>query len=273
MDTRSTERPARERVVHFLEQSFAGRCTYRFVELEGIDRALALSSRAFVALIPLAVVAVAFTPVDESFGERLVERFGLDGYSAEAIRELFATPSDVRGSATAVGIVALAITCLSFARSLQRTYERVWRLEPLGPRGIPRALAWLGGFVLFLAFIVPARDWLGELGGPVTYLVVTVATSTLVWAWTPYVLLGGRVEWRRLVPSAVLAAVGLAVLTAASVVYMPETIEQSAESYGLIGVTFAFASWLFTAALVIVGAAIVGAEASERPPRLRLRPE
>ena len=82
-------------------------------------------------------------------------------------------------------------------------------------------------------------------------------------------LLGGRVPWHRLVPSALLVAIGLAVLTAASVLYMPETIERSAESYGLIGVTFAFVTWLFVAALVIIAAGVIGAEASDRPPRLR----
>jgi uncharacterized BrkB/YihY/UPF0761 family membrane protein len=50
---------------------------------------------------------------------------------------------------------------------------------------------------------------------------------------------------------------------------MPSTIERSAKSYGLIGVTFAFVTWLFVSALVIIAAGVIGAEASDRPPRLR----
>jgi len=259
----------RERAVLFLERSFAGRCTYRFIELEGFDRAIALASRAFIAVIPLAVVASAFTPADASLADRLVERFQLEGDAATAIRQLFTTPSEVRGAATVVGLVALLITCHSFARLLQRTYERIWRLEPLGVRGAFRGLVWIAGLAAFLAFVVPIRNWLQDLGGTAFYIVVTVGASTVLWAWTPYVLLGGRVPWRRLVPSALLVAIGLAVLTAASVIYMPSTIERSAESYGLIGVTFAFVTWLFVSALVIIAAGVIGAEASDRPPRLR----
>lgn len=262
----------RERATRFLQRSFAGRCIYRFIELEGADRALALSSRAFVAVIPLAIVASAFTPADENFGNRLVERFALDGEAAEAMRELFATPSDVRGAATVVGLGALLVTCLSFARSLQRTYERIWALEPLGPRGILPGLAWIGAFVAWFGFVIPVRDWFRDLGGAPLYVVVTVVASSVFWAWTPYLLLGRRVRWQRLVPSAVLAAVGLAVLTAASVFYLPSTIERSAETYGLIGVTFAFVTWLFTSALVIIAAAVVGAEASRSPPSFRTSP-
>ena len=86
--------------------TFAGRCIYRFVELEGFDRAIALASRAFIAVIPLAVVASAFTPADASLADRLVERFQLEGDAATAIRQLFTTPTDVRGAATVVGLVA-----------------------------------------------------------------------------------------------------------------------------------------------------------------------
>jgi uncharacterized BrkB/YihY/UPF0761 family membrane protein len=256
----------RERATRFLQRSFAGRCVYRFVELEGVDRALALSSRAFVALIPLAVVATAFTPTDENLGNRLVERFELDGKAAETIRQLFATPSDVRGGATVIGLGALLVTSLSFARLLQRTYERIWGLEPVGLRGVLRGLAWIGGFALWLAFVVPIRNWLRDVGGVSFYVVVTVAASAMLWAWTPYVLLGRRIQWQRLVPSALIAAVGLAALTGASILYMPGTIERSAETYGLIGVTFAFVSWLFAAALVITASAVIGAEASKSPP-------
>lgn len=252
----------RERLIELLQRSFPGRCAYRFLALEGIDRALALSSRAFVAVIPLGIVATAFTPTRQSFGDRLVERFDLDNEAASAIRQLFTTPSDVRGAASVVGLVALLVTSLSFARSLQRTYERIWRLDPLGPRGIGRGLAWIAGLAAWFAFVVPTRNLIGDLGVPALYLLVTAASSALFWSWTPFVLLGGRIAWRRLLPSAVLTGVALTALTAASVVYLPHTIERAAELYGLIGVTFAFVTWLFSSALVIIAAAVIGAEAS-----------
>ena len=254
---------ARERVEAFLERSFVGRCIYRFVELEGVDRAVALASRAFIAVIPLAMVASALSPAGASFGERIVDRFELEGEAARAVRQLFAAPSDVRGAVSFLGLIALIVTSLSLARMLQRTFERIWRLPPEGARGIVRGLAWIGAFALWIAIVVPIRNSLKDVGVPALSVTVAVASSTALWIWTPYVLLGGRLSWRRLLPSAVVAGVALSILTAASIIYLPGTIERSAELYGLIGVTFTFVSWLFATALVIIAAAIVGAEASE----------
>ena len=216
-----------------------------------------------MAVIPLAMVASALSPAGESFGDRMVDRFELEGASAGAVRQLFATPSDVRGAVSVVGLVALVVTSVSLGRMIQRTYERIWRLETEGPRGVLRALAWIGAFALWTAVVVPIRNALQDVELPGLGVVVTVATSTALWVWTPYVLLGGRIGWRRLLPSAVITGVALSVLTAASVLYLPGTIERAAELYGLIGVTFTFVSWLFTTALVIIAAAITGAEASE----------
>ena len=253
----------RERAVAFLERSFVGRCIYRFIELESVDRSVALSSRAFVAVIPLAMVASALSPAGESFGERIVDRFELEGAAAQAVRQLFAAPSDVRGAVSVVGLIALVVTSVSLGRMIQRTFERIWRLETEGPRGVLRALAWIGIFALWMAVVVPIRNALQDLELPGLGLIVTVASSTALWVWTPYVLLGGRVSWRRLLPSAVITGVGLSILTAASILYLPRTIDRAAELYGLIGVTFTFISWLFATAVVIIASAIVGAEASE----------
>ena len=267
---------AREHAVAFLERSFVGRCIYRFIELESVDRALALSSRAFVALIPLAIVASALSPAGEDFGDRMVDRFELDGAAARAVRQLFATPSDVRGAVSVVGLVALIVTSVSLGRMIQRTFERIWRLPPEGPRGVLRALTWIGAFALWLAVVVPIRNALQDVELRGLGVIVTVATATALWVWTPYVLLGRRVSWRHLLPSAVITGIALSILTAVSVLYLPGTIERAAELYGLIGVTFAFVTWLFVTALVIIAAAIVGAEAvgadgrHDRSPR-RLR--
>jgi membrane protein len=252
---------ARQRAVLYLEGSFLGRCVYRFIELEGVDRALALSSRAFVAVIPLAMVASALSPAGESLGDRIVDRFELDGAAARAVQQLFATPSEVRGAVSVVGLAALVVTSVSLARTMQRTFERIWRLPTEGPRGILRALTWIGAFALWVAIVVPIRKLMQNSGLPGLGAAAAVGTSTVLWVWTPYLLLGGRVAWRRLLPSAIATGFGLSALTAASVLYLPETIERSAELYGLIGVTFTFVSWLFVTALVIIAAAVVGAEA------------
>jgi membrane protein len=55
-----------------------------------------------------------------------------------------------------------------------------------------------------------------------------------------------------------------ALLGVASSIYVPIAMEWSAERYGLIGIAFAFQSWLLVAAFVVVVGAVVGATVVER---------
>src|SRR3954471_24686743 len=75
--------------------SFAGEYVRTFVELRGVDRALALASKCFVAVLPLSIMSTAVISGRE-FGEQVVLRFGLTGDGAGAARVLFAAPADVQ---------------------------------------------------------------------------------------------------------------------------------------------------------------------------------
>ena len=120
------------------EPTFAGRCAERILELQPFERGLGLASRAFVAMLPLIIVASALSPAARSggFAHGLIDRFGLTGQGASYVRRLFATPDQVRGGTTIFQIIVLVYAVLSFARLLARTYERAWRL----PRGFPGRL-------------------------------------------------------------------------------------------------------------------------------------
>jgi membrane protein len=43
---------------------------------------------------------------------------------------------------------------------------------------------------------------------------VSLALSTVLWLWTPWLFVARRIPWRRLLPQALLTAVGLAALAA-----------------------------------------------------------
>ena len=75
---------------------------------------------------------------------------------------------------------------------------------------------------------------------------------------TPYLLLGRRLPWRRLVLQAALTALGLTALGIWSAIYMPAAIESSASAYGAIGVAFAMLTWLWGLGIVLVAAAVYG---------------
>jgi membrane protein len=72
------------------------------------------------------------------------------------------------------------------------------------------------------------------------------------------VLLLGERDWRALSPGAAVSGLLGALLGVASSIYVPIAMEWSAERYGLIGIAFAFQSWLLVAAfVVVVGATVV----------------
>src|SRR5215218_10406776 len=81
----------------------------RLVEVELFDRAVALASQAFVALIPFLVVAAAVMPYDSqpSFADALISRFHLTGDSAEAVERLFASPTGVESTLSLLGVFLL----------------------------------------------------------------------------------------------------------------------------------------------------------------------
>ncbi|MEZ5122433.1 MAG: YhjD/YihY/BrkB family envelope integrity protein [Solirubrobacterales bacterium] len=243
---------------------FGRRCLERLVEVEFVDRSIALASLTFTSLIPLGVVLGSVTPIDsEGFASSLIRRFHLDGTSAELVRSMFAPPSDVRSTVSVLGVALLVASALSFTRGLQRVYERSWRLKSLGVRATPAGLTWLLGVAVVVSIVVPLRHVIADATGPLLGLVVALTTELFVWLLTPFVLLSRRVPWRALVATAVLTAVVMDALSVASLVYMPRAIAESADRYGTIGIAIALMSWFVGAGFVLVACAAVGAVLGE----------
>src|SRR5689334_14666958 len=203
-----------EPVVRFARDWFA-----RFLAVQGIDRAMSLAAYGYSALIPLLVVYASLSPGGESFADTLVDRFDLHGSSAKSVEDAF-TPTGVGGSVTALGLVLLIISGLSFTRSVQRLYEGVFRLPTLGLRNTQWALLWLGAV---WAFVTVRPLILGGLSG-ILEIVGTLVLSCLIWLMTPYLLLGRRLSWRRLAPAAVLSTIGMTGVGIWSVIWMPHVV-------------------------------------------------
>ena len=231
----------------------------RLVEIQFVDRSIALGSLAFTALVPLLVIASAFLPGTDGLASELIDRFHLRGSTADLVREVFAQPDAVRQSISWLGVLLLVGAALSFTRGLQRVYERAWRLEARGLAGTRAGLVWIGGIVVWSTLFAAVRDWLLGLTGPIGSLTILLAGDAALWLWSPWILLAGRVEWRRLVPSALLTAVAMTAISVGSVVYMPEAIGRSATHYGPIGIAIALVSWLVGIGFALTVCAGVGA--------------
>jgi membrane protein len=239
----------------------ARRSLERMVEVELVDRAVALASLAFTALVPVAVIASSIVPgIDRaSFADSIVNRFDLDAQTASVVREAFSASQSVGSSVSVLGILLVIGSALSFTRGLQRAYERAWRLPALGVRATPAGLIWLAGLIVLGSAFREIRAALIATSRPIFSILVALGFAAVIWLGSPWILLSRRVPWRRLVPTSIVTAVAMTALSAASLVYMPRSIAASAASYGTIGVAISLVSWLVGAGFVLVGCAAIGA--------------
>jgi membrane protein len=249
--------------------SFPARVLRRFVAINGRDRSLVLGGQTFTTVIPLLIVVAATTGRSGSslIADRLTERFRLSGSAAEAVQTLFRRPPGATGAITIAGVLLLLFSLLSLTRSLQRTFEAAWRLPPAGMRGTLDGLTGLG---LLLASLLVLSLLVGALrplpAGTVLAAVLRAVISAAIWLVLQRLLLSRRVSIRRLVPGAIVAGVGQTLISIYSALWMPRMIEENANRYGVIGVTFALVSWLIVVGFAIVISAVVSAEAGGAEP-------
>ncbi|MGK2939408.1 MAG: hypothetical protein ACSLFR_16670 [Solirubrobacteraceae bacterium] len=253
-----------DEVLQRFEHTLAGRMVAALLRINIVERALALSSKMFVVMLPLTILTGAVVQ-GESLGDELVDRFGLSGGGAEAARTLFESPDVVKAGVSLVGVAFLVFGSLSLSRGLERVYLDAWQLSA-AEGSILRRLGWIASVVGFLSIAGPVRDLLDSVGLPLRGSVVSLGLSTAIWLWTPYLLLAQRLPWQRLVPTGLLTALATAALGVASLVYMPTVVTDNAARYGLIGVAFALVSWMFAYCCAVIGAIVVGAVLAGRTP-------
>jgi membrane protein len=239
--------------------AIAVRSFSRFVELDGFDRAMALAGQTFAALLPLLIVVGSVSPThDDTLADALIDRFDLSGSAAEPLRAAVARPP--HAGISAVGVVLLVISALSFTRAMQRLYIRAWRLDKLGLRANYWGLIWLALFVAFWS-LQPAI--VGLFSGVLAFS-VSLALSTALWLLTPWLLTATSIPWRRLLPQALLTAVGLLALAIGSAFYLPRAVASASAQFGILGVGFTLLSLLFAISLVLVVTAALGATLADR---------
>ena len=255
------------------ESSLPVRCLRRFAAIGGRDRALVMGGQAFTTVIPLLIVvaAAASRQGPTALADRMAARFRVTGASAEAVRTLFERPPGATGTITVAGLVVIVFSLLSLTRSLQRTYEAAWQLPAIGVRGTLNGMTAIG---LLLASLLVLSLLVGLLrhvpAGSVLAFVVRVVVNTAVWLVLQRLLLSRRVPIRRLLPGSIVIAAGSGVLTLYSALWMPRLIENNAQRYGIIGITFAILTWLILICLCMVVAAVISAEVGGAPAIHRL---
>jgi membrane protein len=123
--------------------------------------------------------------------------------------------------------------------------------------GWPSALAAIAVALVVLGLLRAA--WQGVPYDEVLDVLVAVVVSTVIWTWTPWVLLAGAVRWRALLPAGLLMGAGTALISIGSQLYLSRALSTAARQYGALGIAFTYISWLFVVMTVLVATTLVGA--------------
>lgn len=262
--TRTGPRQAIDGALERARGSLADRVVRQFTAIGGYDRALALATQAFVALVPMLIVVAATVP--RAFGEEtanlLVTGLGLSGQAAATIQALVARPPEAGEPVTLLSSAVLVFSVVGFARTLQRTFVAAWGLPAPGLAGWWHGLVGSAALVAEVALLVLIGPVIGRLpAGALLAFVVHTVVAVLLWWPVQWLLLGGRVVWRALLPGAVVAGLGQALVIAVSSAYLPVAISREAARFGLLGAAIVLVSWLVVLGLLLVLAAVLGAAA------------
>ena len=250
------------RTAERLETTVIGRWWSRLLEVEFVDRSVALAAKAFVSLFPLLIVISALTPdrVRQEILQTLADRLGVDGQSRQAVSQAFASPDATRAATGLIGVLLTVAFAVSFTTALQRLYLRRGDAPPAGDCGTRVAASiWVAGAVRAAGHPVGSafRSAPGSTGPALTWLLGVVGTSALWW-WTAHLMLRGEVRWRPLLPTAIVTGVGSALYTMASSVWMPARVSNDFAQFGTFGIALSFVTWLTGLCFLLVGAATLG---------------
>ncbi|MFE6862424.1 hypothetical protein [Nocardia sp. NPDC057668] len=246
-------------VVDRLRRTPAGRTAWRVVsgliEIQWVDRSLALAAQIFISVLPVIIAASVFSGWHTA-ADTLSDQFGFD---AGRLGVTEAETSDPSFAAFGVlGLVMVLLSGTSFARALGRVYGAVWSVPSMGPRDAWRWLAALVAVALSVSLVAQTRGLsrLDYAGRPLA-LLGEVAVWTLVWAFAPYLLTKGALSGRLLWATGLLTAVGLTAVHVAGRILLPRITANAQQHFGPLGLAFTSVSWLFVMSMVIVGAAAI----------------
>jgi membrane protein len=231
-------------------------------EMEVLDRAMTLAAQAFTSLFPLVIAIAALRPgTGASLGQDLADVLSSPEGSRQVLEQALPGQPRTIGAFGVAGVLIVLISATSFSRALARMYGRIWRVRP--PGRVRGAWRWLAALIAVAASVVVLSllraVWSGVPYGTVLGWVVTFAVGTAVWTWTPYVLLGGAVDGRRLLPGGALMGLGTVATTALSGIYLPRALTSASRQYGALGIAFTYISWLFVVMTLVVATTVVGA--------------
>ena len=274
MTGRSGTSEVRERIARlrtWLERLLLWRVWERMLEIEFVDRSIALAGKAFVSFFPLVIVVAAFVPARTraSIISTVAARLGLRGEALSLVHASFASSDDIRTATGLLGLVFTIFFAISFTTAVQRVYLRAWRRPPhSGVDTYWRGVTWLFVMLASLALLGGLRVAFGGGAGIVVWAVVALAINVGLWWFTAWWLLLRDVRVRVLAPTGVITGIAMAGFALSASVWMPEVVTSNEAQFGFFGVALALVTWFSGAAICILVGACAGPVFAEDTGRL-----
>jgi membrane protein len=243
----------------------------RMLEIEFVDRSVALAGKAFVSFFPLVIVIAAFVPatVRTSIFATLTHRLGIEGTALSTAKAAFSSADNVRKATGALGLILTFFFASSFTAAIQRVYLRSWRRSPGRAVGAySRGVTWLAAMLGYMAILGALRGQLGNGIGFDLFTVLALALSTALWWFTAWFLLLGQVRWRVLFPTGLISGVALSVYALSARIWMPRVVITNQTQFGFFGVALALTTWFSGAAICLLVGACAGPVLAEDTGRL-----
>jgi membrane protein len=239
------------------EGSLAQAFVMQLKAIDFTDQVMLLGAGLLVSLLPFLILLAAFA--SNRIDDDIAVRLGLDQRASGIVTHLLTSAPASLNVATATSLLFVAAGTLAVASSLQQIYEKVFRQDHRGARGLYRLLIWL----VVLCLVVVCESLVGRpvrnisAGAGLVELVTFAIWAPFFW-WTMHFLLAGRVPWRRLLPSAILTGAFYVGLGVFSKFYFSSTIISDSKTYGTIGAVFGILTWFVAIGAVIILGAVGG---------------
>lgn len=175
----------------------------RFFGIEGLDLSGLLALELFTTIIPLVLLGYGFLhdfSTALNFGDFLIRWMDLTGESAETVRGLFGSASDLRSTWTFFGIAGFLFWGIPMSSQVAKVFARAFRRE----RWPFWAEVWRGGlwFILLLVseiLMVTVSPHLGFFGRGHPWNLGALVPTFVLWSVSPFLLVrNGTNGWRHM---------------------------------------------------------------------------
>ena len=234
----------------------------RLSAMDFINQGMLFAATLLLCFFPFLIVLTALA--GRSAADSLARHAGLNKQAAAYVSHLFASSATTTSAVVGTtSVVFFVLGGIAAAGALQQLYERAFDVDHRGI-GIVRRLLWLALLIGAAALGGWAGPPVRHTAGPVLLAIAALAAFTGFWWLTMWILLAGKVSWRKLFPSACATGVFWLGMDVFFALFFSDMVISNYKEYGPIGMIFALMAYLIAIGVVVILGAVVGLVWQER---------